>query len=183
MGQHDPAGFGGQFGYYTDSETGLALCQHRYYDSSVGRFLTRDPIGYAGGLNLYAYCANNPVSSADPTGFNPQSDGGDDLSLSPWQIFNPFQQQDVVNQAWRYAGEGEMSPWSALAITAAAGLIDVVSGEAIKRAAAGIKALGAGAKATNALNDAVEANAARNLARAASDNVAFAGMVAAGFPH
>ena len=39
----DPFGFGGQFGYYTDSETGLQLCQHRYYDSSVGRFLTRDP--------------------------------------------------------------------------------------------------------------------------------------------
>ena len=33
--------------------------------------------GYAGGLNLYAYCANNPVSSADPSGFNSQSDGGD----------------------------------------------------------------------------------------------------------
>ena len=49
VGQHDPAGFGGQFGYYTDAETGLALCQHRYYDSSVGRFLNRDPIGYAGG--------------------------------------------------------------------------------------------------------------------------------------
>ena len=73
----DPFGFGGQFGYYTDAETGLQLCSHRYYDSATGRFLTRDPLGYAGGLNLYAYCANNPVNSADPSGFNPQSDGGD----------------------------------------------------------------------------------------------------------
>jgi len=67
----DPFGFGGQFGYYTDSETGLQLCQHRYYDSSTGRFVNRDPIGYGGGLNLYAYCANNSVNRADPGGFNP----------------------------------------------------------------------------------------------------------------
>ena len=69
--QPDPFGFGGQFGYYTVSETGLQLCQHRYYDSSTGRFVNRDPIGYGGGLNLYAYCANNSVNRADPGGFNP----------------------------------------------------------------------------------------------------------------
>ncbi|HEY3332326.1 MAG TPA: hypothetical protein VGK19_20015 [Capsulimonadaceae bacterium] len=29
---HDPVGFGGQYAYYTDSDTGLVLCTHRYYD-------------------------------------------------------------------------------------------------------------------------------------------------------
>ena len=67
--QPDPFGFGGQFGYYTVSETGLQLCQHRYYDSSTGRFVNRDPIDYKGGLNLYAYCANNPINTTDPNGF------------------------------------------------------------------------------------------------------------------
>jgi hypothetical protein len=43
----------------------------RYYDPLTGRFLTRDPIGYAGGLNLYAFAGNNPVSYADPSGTNP----------------------------------------------------------------------------------------------------------------
>jgi RHS repeat-associated protein len=42
----DPFGYKAQFGYYTDSEIGLQLLTHRYYDSSSGRFLTRDPIGY-----------------------------------------------------------------------------------------------------------------------------------------
>lgn len=49
----DPWGFGAKEGYYTDGETGLILCTHRYYDPSTGRFLTRDPMGYGGGLNLY----------------------------------------------------------------------------------------------------------------------------------
>jgi uncharacterized protein RhaS with RHS repeats len=42
---------------------------HRYYDPSTGTWLTRDPIGYAGGINLYAFCGNNPVNWSDPSGF------------------------------------------------------------------------------------------------------------------
>ena len=48
---NDPyAGFGGSQGYYQDAETGLLLLGHRYYDPGAGRFLTRDPIRYAGGV-------------------------------------------------------------------------------------------------------------------------------------
>ena len=65
----DPfAGHGGQFGYYSDWETGLTLCGHRYYDSANGRWLTKDPIGTAGGVNVYAYCGNNGVMRSDPSG-------------------------------------------------------------------------------------------------------------------
>ena len=71
---HDPVGYRGQFGYYTDEETGLLLCTWRYYDPQVGRWLTRDPIGAAGGLNLYAYCGGNPVSFIDPLGTNAVTD-------------------------------------------------------------------------------------------------------------
>lgn len=67
--QPDPFGFGGQAGYYTDTETGLILCTHRYYDPQAGRWLTRDPMGYRGGINLYGYTKNNPVNSADPSGY------------------------------------------------------------------------------------------------------------------
>ncbi|MBI3927003.1 MAG: RHS repeat-associated core domain-containing protein [Armatimonadetes bacterium] len=35
---------------------------------ALGRFLTRDPIGYDGGLNLYAYVGNDPVNWVDPEG-------------------------------------------------------------------------------------------------------------------
>ena len=35
-----------------------------------GRFLSRDPIGYNGGINLYAYTGNNPANGADPAGLD-----------------------------------------------------------------------------------------------------------------
>ena len=59
-------------GYYTDTETGLILCSLRYYDPQAGRWLTEDPIGIAGGLNLYAYCANSPANYVDPSGLSPE---------------------------------------------------------------------------------------------------------------
>jgi RHS repeat-associated protein len=65
----DPFGYGAQFGYYTDSETGLVLCGHRYYDPAKARWVTRDPIGYAGGINLYGYCGGGPVGAGDPSGY------------------------------------------------------------------------------------------------------------------
>lgn len=68
-GGGDVFGFGGQWGYYTDAGTGLVLMTHRYYDPQAGRFLTRDRISYNGGVNLYAYTANDPINGIDPTGF------------------------------------------------------------------------------------------------------------------
>ena len=56
----DPYGFGGMAGYYTDGETGLSLLGQRFYDPSVSRFLTRDPIGYAGGMNFTAWPCSFP---------------------------------------------------------------------------------------------------------------------------
>jgi len=69
---YDPEGFGGQQGYYWDY-AGLYLLTHRYYDANAGRFLTRDPIGYGGGMNLYGYADGNPVNESDPSGYNPLS--------------------------------------------------------------------------------------------------------------
>jgi RHS repeat-associated protein len=63
-------GYRAQFGYQTDTETGFQLLTERYYDSTTGRFLTRDPIGYGGGTNLYAYVANNTENSVDPDGLS-----------------------------------------------------------------------------------------------------------------
>jgi len=68
----DPFGYKAQFGYYTDNETGLQLLTYRYYDPSKGRFLTRDPIGYVGGQDLYTYVSNDPVSWVDPLGLQKQ---------------------------------------------------------------------------------------------------------------
>nr|WP_233828572.1 RHS repeat-associated core domain-containing protein [Paraburkholderia sp. ZP32-5] len=43
--------------------------RHRYYDPDAGRFISRDPIGLAGGINVYAY-APNPVAWIDPLGLS-----------------------------------------------------------------------------------------------------------------
>ncbi len=60
-------------GYFYDPETELYYLQTRYYDPEVGRFITIDAIEYLdpesiNGLNLYAYCGNNPVMGYDPDG-------------------------------------------------------------------------------------------------------------------
>lgn len=54
-------------GQYLDRETGLHYNTFRYYAPDMGRFITPDPIGLNGGLNLYQY-APNPLSWIDPLG-------------------------------------------------------------------------------------------------------------------
>ena len=60
-------------GYYFDQENDLYYLQSRYYDPATCRFVNADDISYLdpetiGGLNLYAYCGNNPVMGVDPEG-------------------------------------------------------------------------------------------------------------------
>lgn len=76
----DPFNYGAQWGYYTDSETNLHLCGFRYYDATTGRFLNRDPIGSAGGINIYSYVNANPLKFIDSHGTAP---------LTPGDIFSP----------------------------------------------------------------------------------------------
>lgn len=51
-----------------DKETGLYYYRARYYDPRAGRFLSEDPIGFAGGPNLYEYVGGSPVNFRDPSG-------------------------------------------------------------------------------------------------------------------
>ncbi len=56
-------------GHYFDPETGLHYNRFRYYSPELGRYLQSDPIGAAGGLNVYAYPAN-PLDAVDVLGLN-----------------------------------------------------------------------------------------------------------------
>jgi RHS repeat-associated protein len=62
-----PFQYGGNFGYQTDEDSGLKLLGHRYYDSSTGRFISRDSA--KDGRNWFTYCSSSPVSAFDDTGF------------------------------------------------------------------------------------------------------------------
>ncbi|WP_333998851.1 RHS repeat-associated core domain-containing protein [Burkholderia cepacia] len=57
-------------GQQVDEETGLAYNRYRYYDPQIGRFISRDPIGLAGGTNVFQY-APNPTQWTDPLGLCP----------------------------------------------------------------------------------------------------------------
>ena len=77
MATSDPySGYGGATGYFTDWETGLQLLGHRFYDSTSGRFLNRDPMDTGGGINVYGYVSNNPLDVADPSGYGDNEGGG-----------------------------------------------------------------------------------------------------------
>ncbi|WP_367237058.1 RHS repeat-associated core domain-containing protein [Pseudomonas sp. Rh2] len=68
-GLGNPIRFQGQ---YHDHETGLHYNRHRYYDTRGARFICKDPISYAGGLNQYVY-APNPTSWIDQLGLAKES--------------------------------------------------------------------------------------------------------------
>ncbi|MCA3176266.1 MAG: RHS domain-containing protein, partial [Burkholderiales bacterium] len=55
-------------GQYFDAETGLHYNTRRYYDPVAGRYISQDPIGIAGGWNLYDYANGDPANQLDPTG-------------------------------------------------------------------------------------------------------------------
>ena len=67
----DESAYGNRYlwqGREYDSSTGLYYFRARWYSPEIGRFISKDLIGIAGGLNLYVFCENNPVNSTDPLG-------------------------------------------------------------------------------------------------------------------
>jgi RHS repeat-associated protein len=70
-----------------DEGNDLFYMKNRYYDAATGRFIQRDPIGFAGGqTNLYAYVGDNPVSGVDPEGMKKRCS---DLLNPPNNMYAP----------------------------------------------------------------------------------------------
>ncbi len=99
-------GFAGGHGYQEDSESGLKLLGHPYYDASTGRFLTRDPI--KDGRNWYTYCENNPLKSVDPDGLSDAGPTGgnvfNDLRKGSPYVVTAGQGPDKPGDPWAFVG-------------------------------------------------------------------------------
>ena len=55
-------------GFFLHQPSGLQLAQYRAYSAQQGRWTSRDPLGENGGLNMYAYCVDDPIEYFDPSG-------------------------------------------------------------------------------------------------------------------
>ncbi|OGX05211.1 MAG: hypothetical protein A3G87_06330 [Omnitrophica bacterium RIFCSPLOWO2_12_FULL_50_11] len=71
-----PFTFSGEYGVIQEPNN-LYYMRARYYDPVIGRFISEDPIHFAGGdVNLYAYVSNDPVNWIDPLGLEAQGPQG-----------------------------------------------------------------------------------------------------------
>jgi RHS repeat-associated protein len=95
-----------------DDGTGLYYYRARYYNPTISRFVSEDPIGLAGGINTYGYVGGNPVLRVDPYGEAALAIVG---RLAELDALTP----DPTDAAWpKWAG------WAAA--MAAAGIVDWV---------------------------------------------------------
>jgi RHS repeat-associated protein len=130
-----------------DAETGLFYYRARYYNADQGRFISRDPLSYANGMNLYEYAGGNPTDVTDPTGefwgvaFSAVFQAYDTYLYATGQISGTdYAVRTAINAATAVVG-----PAARLAVT---GLKVAARGAVVARgAAAGGRALAAGARA------------------------------------
>ena len=67
-GYDGPISWMGSLIYESRDASGLYYRRNRYYDSEKGRFTQEDPIGLAGGVNVYGFAAGDPIAYSDPFG-------------------------------------------------------------------------------------------------------------------
>ncbi|WP_168170351.1 RHS repeat-associated core domain-containing protein [Rhodanobacter sp. C03] len=99
----------GYTGHVNDPDTGLVYMQARYYDPSVGRFLSTDPVtptaGNAFNFSRYAYANNNPIVNTDPDGR--QDAALEEQSPQPPPSLLESVKNRVTNLAYQIASDGK----------------------------------------------------------------------------
>lgn len=72
-----------------DTKTGLVYYGYRFYSPVLGRWMTKDPLGEIGGINLYAFVGNNPVDYLDLLGENPTQQSDNEVK----DLFNEMEKK------------------------------------------------------------------------------------------
>ena len=92
-----------------DGETGLYSYRLRIYDPAVGRFISRDPLGYVDGPGLYQYVLGNPLSLVDPLGLFAPGEALQKLANDSLTVPNqdPIRYDKFLSESWRWNGNWE----------------------------------------------------------------------------
>ncbi len=82
------------------ADTGLMMMGHRFYAPDLGRFLNRDPIGFAGGMNLFGYAGGRPISSIDPHGLDEEgpADHPNEILYQELKALSKLYGEDMTDQ-------------------------------------------------------------------------------------
>ena len=98
-------------GLYLHQRSGLNIAVYRAYSSRLGRWINRDPIEETGGVNLYAYVANDPSLARDPSGLEqpPRLDEG---FWDIWALgFDAGKGYDLAKRATKEATDSKIPIW------------------------------------------------------------------------
>lgn len=96
---------------YYDSETGLIYFNYRYYSPQLGRWLSRDPLGENGGINLYAYVGNSPISRFDLLGLYPTSRNPSRYYPTPTNIQEYYERDRQAQEDARRQRQKDFDEW------------------------------------------------------------------------
>lgn len=135
--------------------SGMKYMRNRYYNPNTGQFTQQDPIGLAGGLNLYGFAAGDPVNFSDPMGLCPPKD----RNYKDCDTSRPDRDPEFRKKLEAAGRRAEANTWLTLAVIS--GLRGLITGgmEGIRSLVAGSE----GAKATAPSLEVVFGHGARHL--------------------
>jgi RHS repeat-associated protein len=96
-----------------DEGSGIYFMKNRYYNATTGRFIQKDPIGFAGGqTNLFAYAGQNPVNRIDPLGLSDvpppppipifdNAPGAESRGQLPMPLRGTKEEEDAIGKMWK----------------------------------------------------------------------------------
>lgn len=99
-------------GHYYHQPSALHLAFYRAYDSDLGRWISRDPIGEIGGIHLYAYVGNDPISLYDPSGLLAGGLGYGGSAEIGWSFANAGASGSFAGGYFSGSGFGAVRNWS-----------------------------------------------------------------------